>query len=151
MLSLETNKAIKQALLLIEEESRSYGVEFTNSNAAKSYCKMKLAGQEREQFLVIFLTTKYALIDSEIMFSGTIDSAAIYPREVAKAALLKNAAAVIIAHNHPSGNATPSHADHEITKRLVSALNLLDINTLDHLIISDKDTYSFAESGLLGA
>jgi DNA repair protein RadC len=83
------------------------------------------------------------------MFRGTIDGASVYPREVAKEVLLSNAAAVIYTHNHPSGTATPSEADRRITSRLIEALKLLDVRTLDHIVVSHKETYSFAEAGLL--
>ena len=80
---------------------------------------------------------------------GTIDGAAVYPREIAKAALAHNAAAVILGHNHPSGTTEPSAADRRITERIVSALGLLDIRVLDHIIVSTKGDFSFAEDGLL--
>ena len=89
------------------------------------------------------------MIEYREMFHGTIDGAAVYPREVAKESLKLNAAAVILAHNHPSGNPEPSSADLSITQRLKEALSLLDVRTLDHLIIGGENTVSFAERGLL--
>ena len=83
------------------------------------------------------------------MFRGTIDSASVYPREVVKEALRLNAAAVIFSHNHPSGNSEPSRADETITKRLNEALALVDVRTLDHVIVAGSDTTSFAERGLI--
>ncbi len=83
------------------------------------------------------------------MFLGTIDSSAVYPREIAKAALKHNAAALIIAHNHPSGDMTPSNADKQITTRIVDSMGLLDIRVLDHFIVGNDSPYSFAENGLL--
>jgi len=96
---------------------------------------LKLSGQEREVFAVLFLTTKHRLIGYEELFYGTIDGASVYPREVVKRALTLNAAAVIIAHNHPSGDATPSQADKKITIRLKDALALVDIRLLDHFVV----------------
>ena len=111
--------------------------------------QLRIADRDREVFLVYFLNTQHALIAAEEMFWGTIDGAAVYPREVAKTALQHNAAAVIFAHNHPSGIVEPSSADRHITNRLVESLRLLDIRVLDHIIVSHKDTMSFAERGLL--
>ncbi len=99
-------------------------------------------------FLCLYLDRLIALIDSEELFYGTIDSASIYPREVAKRALYHNAAAVIFAHNHPSGVAEPSRADVQITEQLSKALALLDIRVLDHLVIGDNQVVSLAERGL---
>jgi DNA repair protein RadC len=92
---------------------------------------------------------EYAIIAVEDLFHGTLDGAAVYPREVAKLALQHNAAAVIFGHNHPSGVTEPSAADRRITERLCSGLGLLDIRVLDHLIVSEKGSYSFAENGLI--
>ncbi len=96
----------------------------------------------------MFLDNQHRLIAFEELFFGTIDSASIYPREVLKAALKVNAAALIFAHNHPSGDATPSQADKQITQRLKEALALVDIRVLDHIVVGDS-AISFAERGLL--
>ena len=106
-------------------------------------------GREYEVFAVMFLDTRHRVIDFVEMFRGTIDSATIHPREVAKEALTRNAAAVIIAHNHPSGIAEPSTADQRLTARLVDALALLDIRVLDHIVVGEGETTSFADRGLL--
>ncbi|MEZ8076857.1 DNA repair protein RadC, partial [Vibrio sp. FF112] len=108
----------------------------------------QLKAYEREVFAVMFLDNQHHLISFEELFFGTIDSASVYPREVVKAALKTNAAAVIFAHNHPSGDATPSQADKRITQRLKDALALVDIRVLDHIVIGDS-AVSFAERGLL--
>jgi DNA repair protein RadC len=100
-------------------------------------------------FCCLFLDCRHRLIEYQEMFVGTIDSCSVYPREVVKAALKVNAAAVILAHNHPSGVAEPSEADQRITARLKSALALLDIRILDHFVIGDNTAVSFAERGLL--
>jgi len=100
-------------------------------------------------FACLFLDNQHRLIQYEELFFGTIDGAAVYPREVVKEALRHNAAAVIFAHNHPSGLATPSEADKHITERLKSALDTADIRTLDHFVIGHGEVVSFAEKGCL--
>ena len=110
---------------------------------------MHFANQTAESFCVCYLDNKHQLIDIEELFQGTIDGASVYPREVVKAALAKNAAAVVFAHNHPSGNPEPSEADKFITQRLKNALSTVDIRTLDHLIVAGTQTLSFTEKGLL--
>lgn len=108
-----------------------------------------LAAREREIFSCLFLDSQHRLLRCEDLFFGTLDGAAVYPREVAVRALQYRAAAVIFAHNHPSGLAEPSAADRRITERLQAGLGLLDIRVLDHIIIGRGYAYSFAESGLL--
>ena len=100
-------------------------------------------------FLVLFLDNQNQLLASEEMFRGTINAASVYPREIVKAALQHNAAAVILAHNHPSGEPEPSLADRSLTERLLAALSLVDIRVLDHLVIGGSNTVSFAERGWL--
>ena len=136
----------KAAELLEHQFKREHS--FTNAEDTKQYLSMKLAHQEREVFSVLFLDNQHQLISYQELFYGTIDSASIYPREVAKAALQVNAAAVILAHNHPSGIADPSESDKRITTRLVEALKLLDIRTLDHIVVGSP-CVSFAERGLI--
>jgi DNA repair protein RadC len=117
--------------------------------ATRNYLALHLARSEHEVFACIFLDNRNRVIRLEELFRGTIDGAAVYPREVVKAALAHNAAAVILAHNHPSVVAEPSAADRDITKRLIDALKLVDIRVLDHFIIAREQTTSFAERGLL--
>ena len=126
----------------------SKGTVISKPEKSADYFKLKLAHYEYEVFVCMFLNNQHQVIACDEMFRGTIDAASVYPREVLKAALQHNAAAVVFAHNHPSGKAEPSHADQEITKKLKSALALIDIRVLDHIIIGDS-TYSFAEHGLL--
>jgi len=95
------------------------------------------------------LDNRQRLIRSEILFRGTIDGASVHPREVVRVVLESNAAAIVAFHNHPSGEASPSHADELVTRRLREALQLIDVRVLDHLIIGDNQEYSFAETGLL--
>lgn len=123
--------------------------DLSSSQKVKSYCSLALAQASSEIFAALFLDSQYRLISYEELFLGTIDSAAIYPREVVKKALEHNASALIFTHNHPSGLAEPSAADISITKRLKKALDLVDIKTLDHIVVGRGDAVSFAERGLL--
>lgn len=115
----------------------------------RRFLQHHLGGQVREVFSVIFLDNQHRVICCDDLFLGTLDGAAVYPREVAVRALQYRAAAVILAHNHPSGVAEPSSADRRITERLCSGLGLLDIRVLDHIIVGKGREYSFAEEGLL--
>ncbi len=115
----------------------------------RRFLQHHLGNQAREVFSVIFLDNQHQVICCDDLFLGTLDGAAVYPREVAVRALQYRAAAVILAHNHPSGIAEPSSADRRITERLCSALGLLDIRVLDHIIVGRGMEYSFAEEGLL--
>lgn len=121
----------------------------TNPDATRNYLSLKLARAPHEIFACVFLDTRHRVVAYEELFRGTIDGANVYPREVVKAALKHNAAAVIFAHNHPSGVAEPSRADRDITQRLVEALALVDIRVLDHLVLAHNELSSFAERGLL--
>ncbi|MFK7974514.1 MAG: DNA repair protein RadC [Halioglobus sp.] len=115
----------------------------------RQFLLTKLAPYNREVFAVLFLTAQHQVIKYEEMFQGTLDGAAVYPREIVKRALELNAAAVILSHQHPSGKPEPSAADRRITERIVSAMSLVDIRVLDHIVVGCTDTYSFAEHGLL--
>ncbi|MCG6507504.1 DNA repair protein RadC, partial [Vibrio parahaemolyticus] len=106
-----------------------------------------LRDRQREAFYILFLDNQHRVIRDEVLFEGTIDAASVYPREVVKRALHHNAAALILAHNHPSGVAEPSQADRRITQRLTDALALVDIRVLDHFVVGDGDVVSFAERG----
>jgi DNA repair protein RadC len=121
----------------------------TSPNLTRSYLSLLLANKPRECFGVIFLDNQHGVLSFEILFEGTIDGASVYPREVVKAVLAHNAATVILVHNHPSGCTDPSSADKAITERIVSALKLIDVRVLDHLIVGGTDVTSFAERGLL--
>ena len=121
----------------------------SNPNDTKDFLIAQLRAYPHEVFACLFLDNRHQIICFDEMFSGTIDGASVYPREVVKQALARNAAAVIFAHNHPSGVAEPSLADKNITHRLREALKLVDIRVLDHFIIGDNTAVSFAELGLL--
>ncbi|MEZ8474469.1 DNA repair protein RadC [Vibrio toranzoniae] len=141
----ELNELLERAADALAEKYKREGT-FTNPTNVKEYLKLKLGAHDREVFAVMFLDNQHQLISFEELFFGTIDAASIYPREVLKAALNHNAAAVVFAHNHPSGIAEPSQADRRITQRLVDALKLVDIRVLDHIVVGE-DCVSFAEKG----
>ncbi|OOY33809.1 RadC family protein [Solemya velum gill symbiont] len=141
---------IAEALGLLETQLRAHGdISLTSPETVKDYLKLRLAAREREIFGVLLLDTRHRLIRYEELFHGTIDSATVHPREVVKAALQHNAAAVIFTHNHPSGLSDPSEADKMLTQKLIGALSLIDVRVLDHLIVGADEPYSFAEHGLL--
>ena len=135
------------ASILREQFSR--GTSFTSPNDAAQFLQLELGTLEHEEFAVLFLDNRHRLISFERLFRGTIDGATVHPREVVKRALAHNAAAVILAHNHPSGVAEPSRADEALTRRLKEALALVDVRVLDHLVVSPVETVSMAERGLL--
>lgn len=125
------------------------GHSMSSPKDAHEYLRMKFATLEHEVFCLVLLDNRHHLLAFVELFRGTIDGAAVHPREVVKEALKHNAAAVILAHNHPSGIAEASQADRLITQRLREALQLVDIRVLDHLIVAGDRVLSFAESGLL--
>lgn len=114
-----------------------------------AYLRLKFADYKNEVFCAIYLDNRHRVLAFEEMFQGTIDGASVYPRVVVQRALEINAAAVIFAHNHPSGIAEPSRADEQITQRLKEALALVDVRVLDHIVVGDIETTSFAERGLI--
>lgn len=124
------------------------GDAFCNPQATKDFLKFKLANYEREVFAILLLDNQNRLIEYRELFFGTIDAASVYPREVVKVVLETNSAAVMFAHNHPSGNSTPSEADKRITDKLKNALALIDVRVLDHIVIGNE-CMSFAERGYL--
>ena len=150
-INFNNDDSIVKAALQILEQRISYDSErkaLTAPDDSKAYVKLQLAEYEHEVFACLFLDNQHRVIKFEEMFRGTIDGASVYPREVVKSALQHNAAAVIFAHNHPSGIAEPSQADQNITKRLKEALSLIDVRVLDHLVVG-SEVVSFAERGLL--
>jgi DNA repair protein RadC len=125
------------------------GPALLNPQATRDYLHMRLRDLPHEVFCCLYLDNRHRVIAFEELFRGTLDGANVHPREVVKRALAHNAAALILAHNHPSGVAEPSQADEMITRRLKEALGLMDIRVLDHLIVGDGCCESFAERGLL--
>ncbi len=124
------------------------GMAMDSPRAVREFLTMKLGTLEHETFAVLLLDARHRLIDYVELFRGTIDKASVYPREVVKLALERNAAALVLAHPHPSG-ADPSPADELITRRLKDALALVDVRLLDHIIVAGGDAISFADRGLL--
>lgn len=131
------------------EEILQTGDALTSPEITRAYLSAQLRRHSYEVFACLFLDNQHRVLQFEELFRGTIDGASVYPREVAKKALQHNAAAVIFAHNHPSGISEPSQADRMITDKLKQALGLFDIRVLDHFIVGDGLPYSFAEHGLL--
>lgn len=131
------------------EEILQRGDALTSPDITRAYLSAQLRGYSYEVFACLFLDNQHRVLQFEELFRGTIDGASVYPREVAKKALSHNAAAVIFAHNHPSGINEPSQADRQITDKLKQALALFDIRVLDHFIVGDGVPYSFAEHGLV--
>ena len=139
---------INQAISIINSKMKTYDISLTSPALVKSFLKLKLALVEQEVFSVIFLDNQHRVIEYRPMFFGTINAASVYPREVVKYAINCNSAAVILAHNHPSGISEPSSADISLTKRLIDALGLVDVRVIDHLIVG-REVTSFAERGLI--
>ena len=125
------------------------GTVFDSPQVVKDYLQLQLGSLPHEVFAVLFLDAQHRLIKLDQMFTGTLSQTSVYPREVVKRALSRNAAAVILAHNHPSGVAEPSRADEFLTQTLKSALALVDVRVLDHLVVGQGVVVSFAERGLL--
>jgi len=148
--SAKDDDTIQSAIAILDRRLRTTDDVFiSNPEDTRHYLSLKLAEREAEVFCVMFLTNRHRVIACEEMFQGTIDGASVHPREVVKRALQLNAAAVCLAHNHPSGVSEPSRADEAITRRLRDALALVDICVLDHLIVGGQEITSLAERGLL--
>lgn len=125
------------------------GEILNNSLAAGQYLTYQLQGKQREVFACLFLDNQHRLIAFEELFWGSIRDITIHPREIVKRALVHNAAAVILAHNHPSGNVAPSVADKNLTKQLLASLAIVEVDVVDHLIVGNGKVFSFAQEGLL--
>lgn len=131
------------------EEPLEMGETLKNSQMTKRFLAGRLQHYAHEVFACLFLTSQNRVICFEELFQGTLTEATVYPREVMKRCLSHNSAKIILAHNHPSGNPTPSHADQELTRVLKESLALIDIQVLDHIVIGKNDHFSFAETGLI--
>lgn len=142
------DRLIAQAQSIIRQRLSSHGMIVDCPSAMKEYLQVLLGAYQHEVFYCVFLDNRRRVIDGRELFYGTLDGASVYPREVVKHVLEHNAACVIFCHQHPSGLAEPSQADRAITKRLVDALALIDVQVLDHIIVGSECT-SFAERGLL--
>ena len=149
------NAKLAQLAAILELSRRSLGAEMrarsalTSPQAVRDYLRLTLGGREHEVFVAVFLDAQHRVLSAEEMFRGTLTQTSVYPREIVKAALRANAAAVIFAHNHPSGVAEPSQADELLTRQLKESLAMVDVKVLDHFIVAGRATLSFAERGLL--
>ncbi|MBV6417180.1 MAG: hypothetical protein CMLOHMNK_01819 [Steroidobacteraceae bacterium] len=144
----ETDEVLAAARGILRRRVRR-GTPLTSPALTQSYLVQRFGQTEHEVFALLLLDARHRLIDCLELFRGTIDGASVHPREVVKEALRHNAAACLLAHNHPSGIAEPSQADELITRRLREALALVDIRVIDHIIVAGGDAISFAERGLL--
>ena len=139
---------VSEALHWLETQIRQ-GPLLVTPRAVSDYLRLRIAHHDYEVFTVLFLDAQSRLIDASDLFRGTLTQTSVYPREIAREALARNAASVILAHNHPSGSAEPSAADKALTQRIRSALELLDIRVLDHFVVTHGHCTSFAEQGLM--
>src|SRR5262249_2874085 len=146
--SAQLQAALELSRRALREELRSRDV-LSSPRAVRDYLRLAFAGRPHEVFVVLLLDAQHRVIACEELFRGTLTQTSVYPREVVKCALRHNAAAVIFAHNHPSGVAEPSQADEILTRALKSALALVDVQVLDHFIVAGSNIASFAERGLL--
>lgn len=149
LLECFSEEDILAAAAKVMEGRVRYGTVFDSPQAVKEYLRMSIGAADREHFKVVFLDSQNRLIESVVMFSGTLSQTSVYPREVVKKALELNAGSVILCHNHPSGSLVPSRSDEYLTKTLKDSLQLVDVRVLDHIIVSHTGTCSFAERGLL--
>lgn len=145
---ISESKLIRTAKNAVAEKLSDEPI-LSSPQTVRDYLILEFANLDVEVFYVLFLNSQHRLITKSRLFTGTIDGAAVYPREVVRHCIKHNAAAVILAHNHPSGSPEPSSADRRITERLVGTLSLLDIRVLDHLVIGGTQVSSFAEQGLI--
>jgi DNA repair protein RadC len=132
----------------LEEEVKRLD-QLTSPSKTRDYLRTRMRGYRSEVFACLFLDNRHRVIEYEELFRGTIDGASVHPREVVRRSLYHNAAAVIFAHNHPSGVAEPSASDEAITLRLRDALSLVDVRVLDHIVVGDSSSTSLAERGVL--
>lgn len=145
-----SNMLIKQALNCLEERLRySSSLILTKSDDVISYLKLQLAEEKNEVFGVLFFSSQQRLISFDKLFFGTVNMAHVFPRVIIQKALEYNASAVILAHNHPSGDSRPSINDKEVTEELKGILKIIDVKVLDHIVVTHQNCYSFAETGLL--
>jgi len=142
-------RTLARAAAILERHTLQGRDAMTSPQAVRDYLRTRLACLPHEVFACLFLDSQHRVIACEELFRGTLAQMSVYPREVVKAALARNAAAVIFAHNHPSGVAEPSRADELLTSALKQALALVDVRTLDHMIVAGSQVLSFAERGLL--
>jgi DNA repair protein RadC len=147
---LQRKLTIARELLLRDLHAQMQACPVMDSpQVLREWLRLYCAGLEHEVFIVVYLDVRHHVIDATQLFRGTLTQTSVYPREVVKSALARNAAAVALAHNHPSGGAEPSRADEYLTQTLKSALGLVDVRVIDHLIVAGDTVLSLAERGLL--
>ena len=145
---MNEDQVIERALQILASRFK-FGAALTSPSAVRDYLRLAIGSREHEVFVVVHLDAQHRVIGVEEAFRGTLTQTSVYPREVVKSALAHNAAAVIFAHNHPSGVAQPSHADEMLTRSLKEALALVEVKVLDHFVVAGAQAISFAERGLL--
>ncbi|MHB1516068.1 MAG: RadC family protein [Acidiferrobacteraceae bacterium] len=145
--ALADDDAIIQQALSILEQRIAQGPAMTSPQTVTQYLMLKLAPESREVFGVLLLDQRHRVLRFEVLFQGTINTCTVHPREVVKAALQHNAAAVILCRNHPSGDPTPSESDKQLTQRLKDTLTLVDIRVLDHIVVAGGRAISMSEQG----
>nr|WP_197068820.1 MULTISPECIES: DNA repair protein RadC [Zoogloeaceae] len=148
VLAHRLNVARELLLRELREQMRN-GPLMTSPQILRDWLRLYCAKLENEVFLVLYLDAQHRLIEAEELFRGTLTQTSVYPREVVKGALARNAAALAVAHNHPSGEAEPSRADEMLTQTLKSALSLVDVRVIDHFVVAGDRVISFAERGLI--
>ena len=145
----QENEIIEQALSILTSRLKEKGEQFDSSNRVRDFLRLQLEQKDREHFAVIFMDSQHRLIEYKVLFSGTINEVTVYPREVVKMALLCNATAIVITHNHPSGDPEPSSSDMAITRELLTVLHLINVRLLDHMIIGNNMIVSMNDRNLL--
>jgi DNA repair protein RadC len=145
----QQDAVIKQALGILSARAMTRGQFMKDPPTAGQFFRLRLGEESREHFEVAFLDNRHRLIAVERLFSGSVDGAEVHPRVVVQRALALNAVAVMLAHNHPSGNPEPSPADRLLTTRLKEALGLMDIRVLDHFVVTATEAVSLATRGLM--
>ena len=142
-------EVIARAMAILEERARYNAISFAAPSAVADYLRLRVGGLEHEVFGVLWLDAQNRLIEAEELFRGTLTQTSVYPREVVKTALARNAGAAVLYHNHPSGSAEPSRADELLTGTLKTALALVDVRVVDHFVVTVDKVTSFAERGLI--
>ncbi|ELY2512205.1 TPA: JAB domain-containing protein [Escherichia coli] len=141
-------RVIRRALHLLEKYQRQPSESFTSTSFTKIWLQLLMVHQEREVFIVMYIANLQCLLEQETLFTGTLSHTEVHPRELVKSTLRYNAAAVILAHNHPSGTSEISQQDKHITQRIIKAMALVEVRVLDHLVVGNE-VVSFAEQGLI--
>lgn len=132
-----------------KDKAEKEKISFRNKNQLISYLRNDIGFSKNEEFKVLFLNSVNEIIETEILFTGTIDKSAVYPRKILERALYHNARSIVFVHNHPSGNVSPSEKDIELTEEMKKFFKIVDINVLDHIIITKNSHFSFLEEGII--